>query len=670
MAIRESILRMRRDIKASYTSEDTESFWDRAFTKPLGYLWARLFIHLGWTPNMVTILSMAIGFSGGLLFYPKSVTINLIGMLLIILANILDSADGQMARLTGVTSTIGRILDALSTSIVYAAIYIGLCLRLMNSPIPFAGGRVWGGWIWAIAVVCAFFGRKRQCMMAAYYRNIHLYFLKSRHAMSLDSSREIARLRASLPKKGMRFQRAYLFTYGIYTYIQELTTPNFQRLIAGVNQADEKSSQSARSEYLEKSRKYIRLTNILSFSVRSCILFVLILIGAPILIFPIELFLFGFLAGHMIRNYERISGEVLENHRLSGYETPPVKRKRYPVIFFSIGVVGIIALLAKTDLNSIDWSNILSTTHIWLPALIALWALIYLLHCFSYIAIMGKDAGKLPFLHLFKVVIAGFAINHVTPVGMMGGEPYRIMELKPYIGTEKATASTLTFTIMHTFSHILYWLTGAVSFLCVYFFSVGVFPAIVAVVLALLGGLLCLMFVRRGKKGFTLSALTALSRIPLLGKTFSRLIAEKRETLESIDREMSLFRTRKRDFVITAAIEYLTRMLEPAEFLIIFRLMGVDISYFACVIALASASLLGNLMFFVPMQVGSREAGFALALSWSGIASPFGVTASLLVRLREIFYVAAGVLAMLIKGSSGRDENSDDTTPKPESDIS
>ena len=50
------------------------------------------------------------------------------------------------------------------------------------------------------------------------------------------------------------------------------------------------------------------------------------------------------------------------------------------------------------------------------------------------------------------------------------------------------------------------------------------------------------------------------------------------------------------------------------------------------------------------------EAGLALALSWSGVASPFGVTASLLARLREIFYIALGVIAMLIKGSSGRDE--------------
>ena len=656
MAIRDSIQRMRSDIKSAYKSEDTEEFFDRIFTKPLGYLWARFFIHIGWTPNMVTILSMGIGFVGGLLFYPENFMINLIGVLLVVWANILDSTDGQMARLTGIKSTLGRILDALSTSVWYVAIYVSLCLRLMNDPIPFMGGRTWSGWIWVIAIVCALFGHERQCMMADYYRNIHLFFLKNKHGSELDSSREIARQRASLPWKGARFQKTYLFFYGIYTYIQELTTPNFQRLLNGIRETGEEPSQSVRNDYLTRSRQYIQLTNILTFNARAYTLFGCLLIGYPILIFPIELILFGFMHSYMIRKYELIAQEVLEINRLPGCDTPPVKKKRYPVFFFAIGVLGVALMLFKTDLNSIDWSSILSSIYIWLPALIALWAVIYVLHCAAYASIMGDSRRKIPFYHLFKIVISGFAINHVTPVGMVGGEPYRIMELKPYIGTEKATAATLTFTIMHTFSHLMFWLTGALSFLVMYGFSVGAFPAAVAIVLAILGAMLCLMFVRSGKNGLALPALTLLSRIPILGKYFTRLIESKEEQLKNIDREMGAFRIRKFDFIFTTLIEYATRLLEPVEFYIIFRLLGVDISYFACVVALACASLLGNLMFFVPMQVGSREAGLALALSWTGVASPFGVTASLLARLREIFYIAIGVIAMLIKGSSDAQE--------------
>ena len=73
---------MRRDVPASYKSQDTEEPFDKIFTKPLGYLFTRFFIHIKWTPNMVTILSMFIGVIGGILFYPDSFGWNLVGVLL------------------------------------------------------------------------------------------------------------------------------------------------------------------------------------------------------------------------------------------------------------------------------------------------------------------------------------------------------------------------------------------------------------------------------------------------------------------------------------------------------------------------------------------------------------------------------------------------------------
>ncbi|MBQ3078868.1 MAG: flippase-like domain-containing protein [Clostridia bacterium] len=652
MAIRESIQRMRTDIRAAYKSEDTEEFFDRIFTKPLGYLWARFFMKIGWSPNMVTLLSMGIGFTGGLLFYPENFSINLIGVLLVIFANILDSTDGQLARLTGNKSTLGRILDGLSTSVWYVAIYCALCLRLMDHAIPFSGGKPWGGWIWVVVFICAIFGHERQCMIADYLRNIHLFFLKGKSASELDSSREIAKSRASLPWTGARFQKIYLFFYGMYTFMQELATPNFQRLIKGYEQAEPEQKKEAREQYRKESLKYIQLTNILTFNARAYTLFGCVLIGAPLLYFPIELFVFGFLCRFMRSRYEIIAENVLVHCRLPGSETPIEKKKRMPVVFFIIGVVGVIFMLAKTDLGRIDWQAILHSMPIWLPSLIGLWAAIYAVHTFAYLQIMGEDKKRISFVHMFKVVISGFALNHVTPVGMIGGEPYRIMELKPKIGTEKATATTLTFTVMHTFSHIMYWLTSAVLFLIFFGFSKGILAPLVAILVAMLGVYICFAFFRSGSKGLAVPFLSLLSRIPLIGRVFSNLIDKNRESLETVDREMMAFHARKRDFWATVCMEYAARLMEAVEFYIIFLILGVKITYPECVIALGCASLIGNLMFFVPMQVGSREFGLALSLGWTGVSASFGVTASLLSRIREIFYVALGVGAMLIKSGT------------------
>jgi hypothetical protein len=46
----------------------------------------------------------------------------------------------------------------------------------------------------------------------------------------------------------------------------------------------------------------------------------------------------------------------------------------------------------------------------------------------------------------------------------MGGEPYRIMELTPYVGASKATSSVILYVMMHIFSHFWFWLVSAVLF--------------------------------------------------------------------------------------------------------------------------------------------------------------------------------------------------------------
>lgn len=47
-------------------------------------------------------------------------------------ANILDCVDGQLARLTGIKSAIGRILDGFAGDIWFASIYVGFALRLSH----------------------------------------------------------------------------------------------------------------------------------------------------------------------------------------------------------------------------------------------------------------------------------------------------------------------------------------------------------------------------------------------------------------------------------------------------------------------------------------------------------------------------------------------------------
>ena len=639
---------MRRDVPASYKSQDTEEFFDKIFTKPLGYLFTRFFIHIGWTPNMVTILSMFIGVAGGVMFYPQSFGWNLFGVILVIIANILDSTDGQMARLTGQKSALGRILDGMSSTLWYIAMYIAICCKLQNQPIPFAPAHTWGWIIWAIAIVCGLLGHAQQCTMADRYRNIHLFFLKNKHGDELQRSEDITRERLALPKEGAYLRKAELFINGIFTLSQEAITPTFQKLLSGYVAADEETRENIRQDYLTGSRKYIQLTNVLTFNCRAYLFFALVLLNVPALYFLLEFVGFGALKIYTQRSYEKLSQDLLEKYRLPGHQVKKDKSGLWNKIFFAVGVVGVVAMLMGTDFSGVDWSGtVLRLMPLWLPSLLCLWGVIYVLHSLGYGIIMGWRGKNIPFTTLLRVSISGFALNHVTPCGLVGGEFYRIMEMKPKLGTEKAVAATLTFTVMNTFSHVMFWFTGALLYIASGCPGSWVVTAGV-ILMALACGVGIVLFLRYCKRGLVVSLMRLLGKLPLVGGKIVRLLEKKTAQFEEIDRDMEDFYGRHWDFWVTTVVEYAARLLEAAEFWLIFLALGLDVPFIYCVVALSCASLVGNLLAFIPMQIGTREMGLALAMSWVGLASPLSLTASIMSRIREIIYTAAGTLMLLV----------------------
>ena len=158
-----------KQLNSTLKSMDTEEWLDIHFTRPLGLLWAKFFNYFGIHPNVVTILSIILGVAAGVCFYFEDIRITLLGIFLLVWANLYDSCDGQLARMTGKKTRMGRVLDGFAGDAWFFSIYFFICLRL--SPI-------WGIWIWLLAAVSGLICHAKQCQLADYYRNIHLFFLK------------------------------------------------------------------------------------------------------------------------------------------------------------------------------------------------------------------------------------------------------------------------------------------------------------------------------------------------------------------------------------------------------------------------------------------------------------------------------------------------------------
>ena len=133
-------------------------------------------------------------------------------------------------------------------------------------------------------------------------------------------------------------------------------------------------------------------------------------------------------------------------------------KSRFRNIFLVFGIVAVVIMLFTFDVSYEELLNNLKRAGIYLPLVLLLWLVIYAINALSWYIIVrsGGKVSSLTFSKLYKFTVSGFAINYVTPVGLMGGEPYRIMELTPYVGVERATSSVILYVMMHIFLAFLF----------------------------------------------------------------------------------------------------------------------------------------------------------------------------------------------------------------------
>jgi len=103
-----------------------DGFIDRYVNRKISRPLSRLFMKLGLSPNIITLLSMVTGLMGAACFAMGSYQSGILGALLFQFAVIIDCCDGEVARLTFTESPLGQELDLVSDNIVHMAVFAGI----------------------------------------------------------------------------------------------------------------------------------------------------------------------------------------------------------------------------------------------------------------------------------------------------------------------------------------------------------------------------------------------------------------------------------------------------------------------------------------------------------------------------------------------------------------
>ena len=324
-------------------------------------------------------------------------------------------------------------------------------------------------------------------------------------------------------------------------------------------------------------------------------------------------------------------------------------KAKYRNIFILFGLAAIAIMLLSFDMDYTElWHNIRRAGY-WFAGVVGVWVFIYFFNTLSWFYIIrnGERPSPVPFWHVYKLSVSGFALNYATPCGLMGGEPYRIMELSPILGTARATSSVILYVMMHIFSHICFWFSAVLLYIIMYSvsFSMGV-------LLFFIGAccLLAIYFFMKGyKNGMVVKTFRLMRRLPFVKGWATRFYERKQTDLERIDSQIAALHNQKPStFYMSFLYEFLSRFLTSLEVFFILKILTPEVNIFDCVLIMAFTSLFSNLFFFSPMQLGAREGGFALAVSGLSLSGAFGVYASLITRVRELIWIVIGVALMKV----------------------
>ena len=303
---KESLQAARASVIAARKCENINDPIDTHFVDYVAMGWTKLFIRLHIIPNVVTMLSCISGVTGGvLLALNRGFWMDLLGALLVFLSAVFDGSDGQVARLTKHYSRLGRMLDGFSDASVYFTLYLACVIRLWDRSLLTNTG-LWHGLLIALGAI-AFVLYVAQSQLPDYFKNLHMYMIDNSKGNELSRSKHVKAEMQNSPR--FSFARFSQLCYYLYTRAQERRAPRTQALLDAV-ELHGKSDELCDAFYAE-SRKLVRLTNLLTFNLRTIVLVICFFLHRELIGLLFVLLVLEPIRLVLLRKYENLSRSLL-----------------------------------------------------------------------------------------------------------------------------------------------------------------------------------------------------------------------------------------------------------------------------------------------------------------------------------------------------------------------
>lgn len=204
------------DYKASLKGIDAEEILDLVIYRPISFQFVKLIYNTNITPNQISTIALIFGVLAGVFYAFGTKIFFILAAVSFFICNVLDCADGQLARLKKNGTRIGRVVDGLIDYITAISTFVGIAIgySLSESPV----------FAWSITIFAAF-SRALQNMYFDNYRNLYLrYVYNIVHDVNTDIKEFEEDLAGLKRMKGKYVAKLLVYIYLKYCYLQKAIT--------------------------------------------------------------------------------------------------------------------------------------------------------------------------------------------------------------------------------------------------------------------------------------------------------------------------------------------------------------------------------------------------------------------------------------------------------------
>jgi uncharacterized protein (TIRG00374 family) len=322
------------------------------------------------------------------------------------------------------------------------------------------------------------------------------------------------------------------------------------------------------------------------------------------------------------------------------------------IVFFIAGIIVFAYLISRFGVDQIvrnvqqaGWS---------LGIIVIIWFAVYLLNTAAWRLVLGVSGRGISFARLFRITVSGFVINYITPFIALGGEPYKIKALSADLGPEGALPAVVLYRMVHLLGHMFLLLAGIILAMAALDLPVSVDVMLwisAAVVLAVI------LVTIAGHRGGVFNRLNALLGGSKKFDRIRRMLPGQDSGPNRMDEIIThAFRERPAAFWTAVGFEFLSRVLMGVEVYCILTGIGIPTTLVAALFLYVAYSVVINVLFFVPLNLGAREGGLAMGLGSLALPPLLGVYLGVIMRIREFVWILIGLGFLLVSPERKKSE--------------